>query len=60
MITPLTKTEQEAVGKLKVKLNEIKANANVPADYALWEIPLDQDSVDPRLDVLLVKFLRAR
>ncbi|KAI8067438.1 CRAL-TRIO domain-containing protein [Thamnidium elegans] len=60
MITPLTKTEKEAVAKLKAKLNEIKTAANVPAHYALWEIELDQDSVDPKLDVLLVKFLRAR
>lgn len=59
-ITPLTKAEQELVQKLKAQLNDIKTAANVSASYALWDIALDQDSTDPRLDVLLVKFLRAR
>lgn len=59
-ITPLTKAEEELVQKLKAQLNDIKTAANVSASYALWDIALDQDSTDPRLDVLLVKFLRAR
>ncbi len=59
-ITPLTKEEKELVQKLKAQLNEVKTAANVSATYELWDIALDQDSTDPKLEVLLVKFLRAR
>lgn len=59
-VPPLTKAEQEVVQKLKAQLNDIKTAANVSASYALWDIDLDQDSTDPKLDLLLVKFLRAR
>lgn len=59
-ITPLTKAEKEAVKSLKADLDKIKTGANIPSDYKLWDIQLDKDSTDPKLDVLLVKFLRAR
>lgn len=59
-IQKITKTEQEQVDKLKAKLNDIKQAAQINEGYKLWDIALDQDSTDPRLDVLLVKFLRAR
>lgn len=59
-ITPLTKAEKEAVDKFKAKLNEVKTSANVAVNYKLWDIELAEDSADPKLDILLVKFLRAR
>lgn len=59
-ITPLTKAEKEAVDTLKAKLDNVKTAANVASNYKLWDIELDKDSTDPKLDVLLVKFLRAR
>ncbi|KAG2202656.1 hypothetical protein INT47_002088 [Mucor saturninus] len=59
-ITPLTKAEKEAVQALKADLDRVKTAANIPSDYKLWDISLDKDSTDPKLDVLLVKFLRAR
>ncbi|ORE04912.1 CRAL/TRIO domain-containing protein [Rhizopus microsporus var. microsporus] len=57
---PLTSAEKEAVTKLKSNLPDILKNAQVPENYALWTVPLDKDSTDDRLNVLLVKFLRAR
>ncbi|KAI9483807.1 MAG: CRAL-TRIO domain-containing protein [Benjaminiella poitrasii] len=59
-IQQITSTEKELVAKLKAKLNEIKQAARVAEGYKLWDITLDQDSTDPRLDIVLVKFLRAR
>lgn len=59
-IQPITAAEKESVAKLKAKLNDIKQAAQVSEGYKLWDIALDQDSTDPRLDVLLVKFIRAR
>lgn len=59
-IQKITKEEQEQVNQLKSKLNEIKQAANVNEGYELWNIALDQESTNPKLDLLLVKFLRAR
>lgn len=59
-ISPLTKAEKEAVNALKADLNKVKTAANIESNYKLWDIELDVDSTDPKLDVLLVKFLRAR
>ncbi|EIE80941.1 hypothetical protein G6F46_010764 [Rhizopus delemar] len=57
---PLTDVEKEAVSQLKASLPEITKCAQVPENYQLWNIALDKESTDSRLDVLLVKFLRAR
>lgn len=59
-IQTLTSIEKELVAQLKAQLNEIKQSAHVPEGYKLWAIALDQDSTDARLEILLVKFLRAR
>ncbi|KAI8636008.1 CRAL-TRIO domain-containing protein [Parasitella parasitica] len=57
---PITAAEKESVDKLKAKLSDIKQAAQVPEGCKLWDISLDQKSTDSRLDVLLVKFIRAR
>lgn len=59
-IQTITAAEKESVAKLKAKLTDIKQAAQVSEGYKLWDIALDQESTDPRLDVLLVKFIRAR
>jgi hypothetical protein len=59
-IQALTQPEKDAVEKLKASLPDIKRSANVPEDYKLWGVPLDDKSTDERLHVILVKFLRAR
>ncbi|KAK4515079.1 UDP-glucose 4-epimerase [Mucor velutinosus] len=59
-IQSITTAEKESVAKLKAKLGDIKQAAQVSEGYKLWDIALDQDSTDPKLDVLLVKFIRAR
>ncbi|KAL9548869.1 hypothetical protein MBANPS3_005470 [Mucor bainieri] len=58
-IQTITVAEKESVAKLKAKLTDIKQAAQVSEGYKLWDIALDQESTDPRLDVLLVKFIRA-
>ncbi|ORZ15814.1 CRAL-TRIO domain-containing protein [Absidia repens] len=53
--------EKELVAKLKQDLPAILKEAFGSEEiYTLWGVPLDKDSTDERLDVLLVKFLRAR
>ncbi|CAO3608298.1 unnamed protein product [Cunninghamella blakesleeana] len=53
--------EADGVKKLKADLPNIIKEALPSQDsYTLWGIALDKDSTDERLDVLLVKFLRAR
>lgn len=62
-VQKFTKEETDGVAKLKEKLPEILKNAfktEEPEPYTLWGVALDKDSTDERLDVLLVKFLRAR
>jgi hypothetical protein len=59
-IQALTQPEKDAVEKLKASLPDIKRSANVPEDYKLWGVALDDKSTDERLHVILVKFLRAR
>ncbi|GAN05583.1 CRAL/TRIO domain-containing protein [Mucor ambiguus] len=58
-IQTITAAEKESVAKLKAKLTDIKQAAQVSEGYKLWDIALDQESTDPRLDVLLIKFIRA-
>lgn len=63
-VKDFTKEETDAVTKLKASLPDILKTAfkseGEPEPYKLWDIALDKDSTDERLDVLLVKFLRAR
>ncbi|KAG2222134.1 hypothetical protein INT45_007570 [Circinella minor] len=66
-VEKFTSEEIEAVNKLKAKLPEIlktafqlKEEEEEPELYTLWGISLDKDSTDEKLDVLLIKFLRAR
>lgn len=62
-VQKFTKEETDGVAKLKEKLPEILKNAfktEEPEPYTLWGVALDKDLTDERLDVLLVKFLRAR
>ncbi|KAG9293094.1 hypothetical protein G9A89_016456 [Geosiphon pyriformis] len=55
-----TDREKEAVSELKKKLPTILNNAQAPHNYSLWEVELDANSKDKRLEVILIKFLRAR
>ncbi|KAI8137690.1 CRAL-TRIO domain-containing protein [Fennellomyces sp. T-0311] len=60
-VEKFTSQEKEAVIQLKEKLPEIlKTGLKSDEPYTLWGVALDKDSKDERLDVLLVKFLRAR
>ncbi|KAI9308615.1 CRAL-TRIO domain-containing protein [Cunninghamella echinulata] len=53
--------ETDGVKKLKEDLPNILEEAFSSQEiYTLWGIPLDKESTDERLDVLLVKYLRAR
>ncbi|KAI8070364.1 CRAL-TRIO domain-containing protein [Gongronella butleri] len=60
-VEALTPEELEAVTKLKEALPDILQEAYGSTDvFTLWNVPLDSESTDPRLVVLLVKFIRAR
>ncbi|KAI9310885.1 CRAL-TRIO domain-containing protein [Dichotomocladium elegans] len=63
-VKQFTPEETEAVAKLKAILPDVLKAAfkseGEPEPYALYGIALDKDSDDERLDVLLVKYLRAR
>ncbi|KAI8875161.1 CRAL/TRIO domain-containing protein [Backusella circina FSU 941] len=60
-VAKFTTTEAVAVEQLKKALPDILDKAFGSSDiYTLWGMPLDKDSNDDRLRVLLVKFLRAR
>lgn len=60
-VAKFTVTEAVAVQQLKDALpgilNEAFGNSNV---YTLWGVPLDKNSEDERIKVVLIKFLRAR
>ncbi|CAG8552183.1 141_t:CDS:2 [Funneliformis caledonium] len=60
IVAKFTDDEKKAVQDLKELLPEILKGANAPENYSLWDIALDKDSKDERLDVILIKFLRAR
>ncbi|CAG8597115.1 423_t:CDS:2 [Ambispora gerdemannii] len=60
LFAAFTEDERSAVAQLKNKLDGILTLAVAPEDYSLWGIPLDKESSDERLEVLLIKFLRAR
>ena len=60
-VEKFTLQEKEAVTKLKEKLPEVlKTALGSEEPYTLWDVALDKDSNDERLNVLLIKFLRAR
>jgi len=52
--------EKEAVAKLKAELDDILKASDIEEGYKLWDVPLSKTSKDERLDVILIKFLRAR
>ena len=52
--------EKEAVAQLKAELDDILEAAGIEEGYKLWDVPLNKTSEDERLDVILIKFLRAR
>ncbi|CAI2169419.1 18740_t:CDS:2 [Funneliformis geosporum] len=60
IVDKFTNDEKKAIKDLKELLPEILNGANAPENYTLWEVALDKDSKDERLDVILIKFLRAR
>lgn len=60
-ISQFTVTEAVAVKQLKDDLPHILTEAfGNSGVYTLWGVPLDKESNDERIDVILVKFLRAR
>ncbi|CAG8531422.1 2487_t:CDS:2 [Ambispora leptoticha] len=60
LFAAFTEDEKRAVAQLKEKLDVILALAVAPENYSLWGIPLNKQSSDERLEVILIKFLRAR
>ncbi|KAI9243885.1 CRAL-TRIO domain-containing protein [Helicostylum pulchrum] len=59
-VSQFTVTEAVAVKQLKDDLPHILTEAFGNSDvYTLWGVPLDKESNDERIDVVLVKFLRA-
>ncbi|CAG8446752.1 11144_t:CDS:2 [Diversispora eburnea] len=60
LINAFLPEERKAVGELKELLPEIIKESGVSENYVLWGISLNKESTDERLDVILVKFLRAR
>ncbi|CAO3631207.1 unnamed protein product [Mucor fragilis] len=60
-VAQFTVTEAVAVQQLKDALPAILTEAFGTSDVqALWGVPLDKDSDDERIKVVLIKFLRAR
>lgn len=60
-VAQFTVTEAVAVQQLKDALPDILTEAFGTSNVqALWGVPLDKDSDDERIKVVLVKFLRAR
>ncbi|KAF7728404.1 Non-classical phosphatidylinositol transfer protein (PITP) [Apophysomyces ossiformis] len=60
-VKAFTKDEADAISTLKASLPDVlKSALESEEPYPLWGVVLDKDSQDERLDVLLVKFLRAR
>ena len=60
-VANFTVTESVAVQQMKDDLPAILTEAFGTNDvYRLWGVPLDKDSNDERIKVVLIKFLRAR
>jgi phosphatidylinositol transfer protein SFH5 len=60
IVAKFTDDEKAKVEELKELLPDILKEAGVSEKYTLWGVTLDKDSSDQRLDVILIKFLRAR
>jgi hypothetical protein len=54
-----TDEEKKKVEEFKTHLPDILKGADVQ-NYTLWGVDLNKDSNDKRLDVILIKFLKAR
>lgn len=54
-----TEEEKKKVEELKTHLPDILKGADVQ-NYTLWGVELNKDSNDRRLEVILIKFLKAR
>lgn len=60
-VANFTVTESVAVQQMKDALPDILTEAFGTSDvYRLWGVPLDEDSNDERIKVVLMKFLKAR
>jgi hypothetical protein len=63
-VQEFTPEEAKAVKELKSQLPDIlKASTPETGDAplnSLWGVPLEAESTDERLEVILIKFLRAR
>ncbi|GAB5587433.1 Non-classical phosphatidylinositol transfer protein (PITP) [Umbelopsis nana] len=63
-VQAFTADEKTAVSELKAQLPEILKSSAPATDDAplnsLWGVPLSAESTDERIEVILVKFLRAR
>jgi hypothetical protein len=63
-VQAFTEDEKKAVKELKSMLPDILKATSPTTDEAplssLWGVPLTADGADERVDVILVKFLRAR
>lgn len=60
LIKAFSPEEIKAIGELKELLPEIIKESGIPENYTLWGVPFNKESTDERLDIILVKFLRAR
>jgi hypothetical protein len=59
IVAKFTDDEKNKVKELKNLLPDILKDADLQS-YTLWGVALDKDSNDGKIDVILVKFLRAR
>ncbi|CAG8569739.1 4722_t:CDS:2 [Racocetra fulgida] len=60
IISTFDEKEKKSISELKELLPDIVKDSGVPENYTLWGVSLDKNSTDERLDVILVKYLRAR
>ncbi|RIA86330.1 CRAL-TRIO domain-containing protein [Glomus cerebriforme] len=59
IVAKFTDDEKNKVKEFKNLLPDILNDVNVPK-YTLWGVELNKDSQDEKLDVILIKFLKAR
>jgi hypothetical protein len=63
LVEAFTSPEREALSKFKADylqraLNEASGDSSSASSLEIWNVPITQD--DPRVDVIIVKFLRAK
>jgi hypothetical protein len=63
LVEAFTPAEREALTKFKADyfqraLTEASGDSSNPSTHEIWNIPIVQE--DPRVDVIIVKFLRAK